>query len=597
MSHSASNDTDSAATAQRSLWILDPVRDLLLFVATPLLILPLAWAIRASASDQFFALIVAAFGQVGHNLPGFIRAYGDRDLFRRFRFRFIVAPALLGTACLFAAFYNIHALILASVAWAIWHALMQTYGFIRIYAAKAGETSAFDRRLDFSVCFLWFSGAILLNENPLMLMLSRWYRCGGFLIPASWIDSLQGIWWGLLAIATGLWIVRLGFGYVRGAPPSPVKLLVTVSSVGFYWFAYSIAGNILVGAAMFEVFHDVQYLAIVWLFNRRRVEQSDNAGAFFKFVFGRSGALIGVYVGLCFAFGSFRFLEYGLADGPARNVLLAFLATSGLLHYYYYDGFIWKIRETDTSQGLGLSNTRGSLLDVPALLHAGKWAIGLTPVVILTLLEINASPNVAQRSVNLSLSLPNSHAAQVEAGEKLADNDRLTESVLKYQRALEIEPADHSTRVRLAEVLHQRGRINNALQECALVMKVQPENIESRLLASRLLVESGNPAAAEKQLREVLTRKPDLADARTNLGIVLATVGRLDESVTEFSRSLKLRSDPDTHFNLANVLAQQGSRDEARRDYQQALELRPNFAAADNALKRLLGGEPKSDTL
>ena len=119
MSNSASSDAESEATTQRSLWILDPVRDLLLFVATPLLILPLAWAIRASASDQFFALIVAAFGQVGHNLPGFIRAYGDRDLFRRFRFRFIVAPVLLGAACLFAAFYNIHALILASVAWAM----------------------------------------------------------------------------------------------------------------------------------------------------------------------------------------------------------------------------------------------------------------------------------------------------------------------------------------------------------------------------------------------------------------------------------------------------------------------------------------------
>ncbi|MGZ0162405.1 MAG: tetratricopeptide repeat protein, partial [Planctomycetales bacterium] len=391
-------------------------------------------------------------------------------------------------------------------------------------------------------------------------------------------------------------IIRLCSGCFRGAPPSPVKLLVTVSSIGFYWFAYAIAGNILVGAAMFEVFHDVQYLAIVWLFNRRRVEQSDNAGAFFKFVFGRSGALIGVYVGLCFAFGSFRFLEHGLADGPARNVVLAFLATSGLLHYYY-DGFIWKIRDSDTSQGLGLSNARGSLLDVPALLHAGKWAVGLTPVLILTLMEINSPPNAAQRSVNLSLSLPNSHAAQVEAGEKLAVYDRLSESATKFQRALELRPDDHPTRVRLAKVLHQRGRINNALQECAIVMQTQPDNIESRLLASRLLAESGNPAAAETQLREVLSREPDLVDARTNLGIVLATVGRFDESITEFSRSLKLRSDPDTHFNLANVLAQQGSRDEARRHYQHALELRPDFAAADEALSRLRHDSQPPDTL
>lgn len=594
MSRTVSSEAAPPTRNEKSLWILDPVRDLLLFVATPLLILPLAWSIRASASDQFFVLIVAAFGQVGHNLPGFIRAYGDRDLFRRFRIRFIVAPMLLGGVCLFAAFYNIHALILASVAWAIWHALMQTYGFIRIYAAKAGENSKFDRRLDFSICLLWFSGAILLNEHPLMLMLNRWYRSGGFLIPASWVDSLQGLWLGLIVIATGLWVVRLAYGCFKGSLTSPVKVLVTITSVGFYWFAYAIAGNILIGAAMFEVFHDVQYLAIVWLFNRRRVEQSDNAGAFFKFVFGRSGALIGIYVGLCFAFGSFRFLEYGLADGPARNIVLAFLATSGLLHYYY-DGFIWKIRETDTSQGLGLSNARGSFFNVPALWHAGKWAIGLTPVLILTLLEINSPANVAQRSINLSLSLPGSHAAQVQAGEKLAAGDRLTESVLKYQRALELQPADHATRVRLAEVLHRRGRLNNALQECALVIQVQPDNIESRMLASRLLAESGNPAAAETQLRQVLSRDPDLAAARTNLGIILATVGRLDESVTEFARSLKLRSDPDTHFNLANVLAQQGSREDARMHYQQALILRPDFAAADKALSRLVDDSRQVD--
>jgi Flp pilus assembly protein TadD len=128
-------------------------------------------------------------------------------------------------------------------------------------------------------------------------------------------------------------------------------------------------------------------------------------------------------------------------------------------------------------------------------------------------------------------------------------------------------------------------------------MQIQPDNIESRLLASRLLAESNNPAAAETQLREVLSRKPDLVDARTNLGIVLATVGRLDESVTVFNRSLKLRSDPDTHFNLVNVLAQLGSRDEARRHYQQALALRPNFAAADKSLRRLLSKASSIDTL
>lgn len=55
------------------------------------------------------------------------------------------------------------------------------------------------------------------------------------------------------------------------------------------------------------------------------------------------------------------------------------------------------------------------------------------------------------------------------------------------------------------------------------LMQVQSDNMQSRLLA-----EAVNPAAAETQLREVLSRKPVLVDTRMNPGIVLATAGRLD---------------------------------------------------------------------
>lgn len=60
--------------------------------------------------------------------------------------------------------------------------------------------------------------------------------------------------------------------------------------------------NILVGVALFEVFHDVQYLSIVWIYNRTRVERDESIRGFMRFVFRRSGALIGVYVGLVMAY-------------------------------------------------------------------------------------------------------------------------------------------------------------------------------------------------------------------------------------------------------------------------------------------------------
>lgn len=332
----------------RSRWIFDAPRDLALFVATPLLILPLAFLIRSAGSEALFVLLVAAFGQVGHNLPGLIRAYGDRELFRRFRGRFILAPLLLGAACVLAAFHNLNVLVLTSVSWAIWHALMQTYGFVRIYASRnenAKTAGSFDRRLDFAMCVLWFVGAILLNEQPRMLMLQRWYGSGGFPVPAALLDSIRVLWLSILIGVTALWLVRSIRNPARTRGEA-TRLGLMVTSIGFYWYAYAGASNMLVGAAMFEVFHDVQYLAIVWLFNRRRVEQRADVGRVFGFLFRRSGALIGCYVGLCFAFGSLKFLESS-ATGSLQNLLIAFLATSGLLHFYY-DGFIWKIRETST---------------------------------------------------------------------------------------------------------------------------------------------------------------------------------------------------------------------------------------------------------
>ena len=54
---------------------------------------------------------------------------------------------------------------------------------------------------------------------------------------------------------------------------SPIKITLLISSIAFWWYCNNGVQNILVGIALFEVFHDVQYLAIVWIYNRMRVER------------------------------------------------------------------------------------------------------------------------------------------------------------------------------------------------------------------------------------------------------------------------------------------------------------------------------------
>src|SRR5439155_4758974 len=122
-----------------NLWILDSWRDLILYVCTPLLIIPVFVVAQERWSAEDIYLFVAAFGAMGHHLPGMIRAYGDRALFQRFRWRFIFAPIFLVVVCATSFLWDLKNIVLIAFIWGVWHGMMQTYGFGRIYDAKVGS--------------------------------------------------------------------------------------------------------------------------------------------------------------------------------------------------------------------------------------------------------------------------------------------------------------------------------------------------------------------------------------------------------------------------------------------------------------------------
>src|SRR5436189_5114314 len=73
-----------------------------------------------------------------------------------------------------------------------------------------------------------------------------------------------------------------------------------------------------------------------------------------RFFFRRSGSLIGIYVCLVFAYGSVASFNAHLVIENIKRVLTGVVTASTLLHFYY-DGFIWKVRERSTRQTLGLA--------------------------------------------------------------------------------------------------------------------------------------------------------------------------------------------------------------------------------------------------
>src|SRR5436309_12300703 len=464
------------------LWILDSWRDLILYVGTPLLLLPAFALAQARWSPQDIYLFVAAFGAMGHHLPGMIRAYGDRALFQRFKWRFILAPIFLVVVCAAFSIWDLKGIVLVAFVWGVWHGMMQTYGFCRIYDAKVGSFAQLTRRLDFALCGIWFATAVLLSPQRMTDTLETYYSAGGPFIPPALLRTAQQ---GLLAVAiavAGLFLANYVWSWVRGQRPSPVKLVLLITSISFWWYCNNIVASVLVGIALFEVFHDVQYLSLVWIYNRKRVETDSSIGGFMRFVFRRSGSLIGLYVGLIFAYGALGYFKSSVGIETIKRILTGVVTASALLHFYY-DGFIWKVREKSTRQSLGIG---GGTADVASnaflpswALHGAKWvAIFIIPLGALWFTEVRAPRDKLERLASIVADLPGGARAHVNYATALQEAGRLDDAAEEFSTALRLNPSSAKAHVNLAGVLIGKGKLEEAQTHFEAALRIEPNNAE-----------------------------------------------------------------------------------------------------------------------
>ena len=71
---------------------------------------------------------------------------------------------------------------------------------------------------------------------------------------------------------------------------------------------------------------------------------------------GQDGRATRNYIGLVAAYGLGGSLPKYLGAPAVQELMIAIIWTSTLLHFYF-DGFIWKVRETGTQAGLGIEPT------------------------------------------------------------------------------------------------------------------------------------------------------------------------------------------------------------------------------------------------
>ncbi|MEY2573146.1 MAG: hypothetical protein QOJ87_1359 [Verrucomicrobiota bacterium] len=552
-----------AVAAKPSPWILDRWRDLLLFVGTPVLLIPIFSAAQARWSAQDIFLFVGAFGAMGHHLPGMIRAYGDRALFDRFKVRFVVAPLALLAICVWSSVYNIQAIQLVALAWGIWHGMMQTYGFCRIYDSKASGKAAIRARTDLALCFSWFLAAVVLSPMRFRTCLDLYYESGGPVLPRQIILGLQYGVIAALAFVTAAFFWRQWKDWRGSAILSPIKITLLVSSIAFWWYCNNGVQNILVGIALFEVFHDVQYLAIVWIYNRARVERDNTIRGFMRFVFRRSGSLVGVYVGLVLAYGSIALTTSGVSIEAVKHVLIGVVTASALLHFYY-DGFIWKVRETQTRAMLGIDATGTSTLPAPRtwplwIRHGLRWAVLIIPVGALCAAQLGGRVVPAlERTAKVAEILPRDAQAQLNYGKALHEARRVREAIEQYELALNRNPALAEAEFYLGLAWSDLGDADKSIDHYQRSLAITPRNAKCESNLASILVSKGRLVEARSRYERSLSIDPGLQIAHKELGDLLCGTGEYRAAIEHYEAALRIQPDfveAKQNLNFAKSLA------------------------------------------
>ncbi|MBM3279804.1 MAG: tetratricopeptide repeat protein [Candidatus Handelsmanbacteria bacterium] len=574
------------SAVRRQQWIISPAGDLFFFIGTPFLCLLSLLPLRGLFDSQTIAFYALALFATGHHLPGFMRAYGDRELFATFREKFLVAPLIVLAVVAYAQFYSLHGLFMVVLLWEIWHLFMQHYGIMRIYDAKNRIFSRLDARLDWLLSACAFAAVVVYSPEYFHRILDHQQKVG---LPFLSAYQAQLLKQGLLVLtlaASAAYLANLVRRWRSCQAISGPKLAVMGTTLFLVYYAWVYLGDLVIGYAAFAVFHDIQYFAIVWVYNHNLVKKQAGATALLRAFFStRSLPVLALYLLVCFGYGSINMLEGFLHSTRTIQVVEVFVITSTLLHYYF-DGFIWKIRERKHQENLGIE-AEGTEVEKTTRgwtgygRETGRQLVyfGL-PVLALSLVQLYWSADEAQARQELVRIFPELSDAHNNLGVLYARQGNLEGAMIEYQAALRLDPRRHEAYKNAGVLYAQQGDLEAAHSYYQQALELKPTYVEALNAQGLVLMERGLLDSALARFEEAVALY-DYAPAYNNLGAARLRGGQVQEAIGAYQRAVELdQREPKHHFNLGLAYQKSGQEGRAIAAFEQTIALEPRYAKA-----------------
>jgi hypothetical protein len=321
----------------RGPWIVSRTFDWLFFLGSPMLALSFGilvsgwpWAHETrwigGESDTLVGFFIGTVIHA-HLVAVLFRSHGNAQIRRLYPIRFFVVPAVVWLAIVASSWVAALSVVVATF-WDVWHSGAQTFGFARIYERNHGTPPEVGRRLDFWLQQVLYAGPILAGAT-LMEHVESFdsFASVGDAFLGSVPAKVEGVrrYLTLAVVGAGTLLV---VAYVvtywrlarRGQWKPPWLKIWLVASTGFvsiYTWAFNSWGEAFL---IMNLFHGVQYLALVW------VTEGKRAG-------------LVPFVGGCFAYG----LGVQALDADL-TALWAITIVVSLMHFWY-DAFVWSVRK------------------------------------------------------------------------------------------------------------------------------------------------------------------------------------------------------------------------------------------------------------
>lgn len=335
----------------RSPYIVGRTYDWLFFLGAPMWALSLGILVAGtSLTDVTYLLgteddtLIGFFiGTVihAHLVAVFFRSHGNAEIRGLYPIRFFVVPAILYLAIVVSPWIAVASSVVATF-WDVWHSGAQTFGFARIYERNHGTPPHTGRRIDFVLQQVLYAGPILAGATLMdhVSSFESFERVESVesalfsAVPAHVEGNARYLTYGVVALGTvviALYVLTYWRLARRGDWTPPWLKIWLVASTGFvsiYTWGFNSWGQAFL---IMNLFHGVQYLALVWAMEGKRIAKLMRLGT-------RPRVALAIYLGSCVAYG------FGVQMLSADITTLWAITMVVSLMHFWYDAFVWSVR-------------------------------------------------------------------------------------------------------------------------------------------------------------------------------------------------------------------------------------------------------------